>query len=217
MGGNVSVTDIKRWVENNIHSVSSTDLEQHLRQYNTQTIQITVKAGSTMTMKHARMQNLSQTKVLFALTERYLASLDLDTSALAKIDQVQDAKNFGVNYSGTRIDQTAINKLTYERYLKIKQSVRLDNNQSIIKTFEEDTKVYIDDLVAINENYVDSYQGLLIDEIAKIDSKLADELREQKRQKVEGIELSQVAIIAIAVAITVGAIALMKSKRLSGA
>jgi len=128
--GNINSSVIRSWVENNIKVSLGTDIEQYLEHYNMQTIQI-VFDSSDIKWRNVNVTNTCKSKILMALAEQYLANIGLDTEALAKVDNVQDAKNFGVNGQSSYIDKTAINTLGYDRYLRINK----ESDSIIIKIF----------------------------------------------------------------------------------
>jgi len=132
--------------------------------------------------------------------EKFLSEQNLDTTALEKIDKLQDSENFGSNYSASNIDKTIINAIGLARYLDIKQQVRLQLTQNIRNKFTRVKRVDWSDVLKVNENYVETYQTQLIDEVAKTDSKLAEELQEKIKQKDKGIKFGEIAWVLFGVA-----------------
>jgi len=68
------------------------------------------------------------------------------------------------------------------------------------------------DVSFVNDNYLESYQDQLIKEIDKIDSKLADDLRQKSKQSAEGINLKELGGVILAVAV-VGVVVLLIRKQ----
>lgn len=199
-GGNVSIERIRVWVENNINIELGERIEQYLEDKNVQNIEVTFEDVDEVKWSRVTIRNESNKKILFAFMEKFLSEQNLDTKALEKIDKLQDSENFGSNYSATNIDKTIINAIGLARYLDIKQHVRLQLTQNIRNRFTRVKRVDWSDVLKINENYVETYQTQLIDEVAKSDSKLAEELQEEIKQKDKGIKFSEIAWVLFGVA-----------------
>jgi len=199
-GGNVSVERIRVWVENNINIELGEQIEQYLEDKNVQNIEVTFEDVDEVKWSRVTIRNESNKKILFAFMEKFLSEQNLDTTALEKIDKLQDSENFGSNYSASNIDKTIINAIGLARYLDIKQQVRLQLTQNIRNKFTRVKRVDWSDVLKVNENYVETYQTQLIDEVAKTDSKLAEELQEKIKQKDKGIKFGEIAWVLFGVA-----------------
>lgn len=211
MGGSISITRIRNWVENNVNMELGADIQQYLEDKNIQNIEISFTDVDEVKWKRVDIRNLSKNTVLLSFAEKFLADFSLSTEALKEIDKVQESENFGRTDSITNIDDTIINSIGLARYLQIKQQVRLELSQTILTRFTRVKKVNFQDIVIRNDNYVDAVYEQLIDEVAGVDSKVADELREKIDQKDVGIKFGEIAWILFGVAGILGVVYLLRS------
>lgn len=167
---------------------------------------------SVATISNTRFINENKSDMLLNIAERYLANLGLDTKILEQIDAVQSAQNFAFNMKMTDVDRTYKKMFNMEKYLTMKQDLRLKSSQSITQQFISGVYVIRDTTIA-NKNFQNAVNDQMLSDIAVVDASTAAELREKVKQSAIGLDFAQLTWLALAVGGVILAIALLKSKK----